>query len=134
MIHEEDSEKKLHVFELKVLIFSFLKRQIPAKSAMCAEKTDMMEMLLLLCEEALCLRESTKFGATCEENISTCYLTTCTYLFSSHPLRAWWTVCSVLPYHCSRAIAMTSERQLLLGLDELAPVLIGNNIAITTLF
>ena len=29
---------------------------------------------------------------------------------------------------------MTSERQLLLGLDELAPVLIGNNIAMTTVF
>ena len=29
---------------------------------------------------------------------------------------------------------MTSERQLLLDLDELAPVRIGNNIAITTLF
>ena len=29
---------------------------------------------------------------------------------------------------------MTSERQLLLGLEELAPLLIGNDIAITTLF
>lgn len=121
---------------LQSIIFFLSKTsKCPAKSPMCADKADMIEISVLLFEYALCLQESTKFEVTCEKNISTCYLTTCTLIyFSSRPLRAWWTVCSVLPYHCSRAIVMTSERQLLLGLDELAPVLTGNNIATTTLF
>ena len=43
-------KKKLHLFELQSINFFFLKKQIPAKSAMCAEKTDMIEILLLLFE------------------------------------------------------------------------------------